>query len=375
MPDRGAIPLAKETVIKAAVLHAPNQPLSIEDIAIEKPRSREVLVRTAVAGLCHSDLHFIEGLYPHPLPAVLGHEAAGVVEAVGDDVSYLKPGDHVISCLSVFCGHCEFCTSGHPSICQTPEVKMPPGTAKRLSWKGKHLNQFANLSAFAEQMVVHEHALVKIRSDMPLDLAALIGCSVITGYGAIAHTAKMEPGATVAVFGAGGIGLSTINAAHIAGASRIIAIDKDPFKLNLAKLFGATDTIDASAGDTVARVLELSAGGVHYAFECIGLKQTAEQSFACLRPGGAATIIGMIPVGTKIELHGADFLRERRIQGSMMGSNRFRVDMPRLIEFYMQGRLHLKQMVSGRLKLEQINEGFAALKQGGIARNVIVFDS
>ncbi|MFI4932736.1 MAG: alcohol dehydrogenase catalytic domain-containing protein, partial [Burkholderiales bacterium] len=145
--------------MKAAVLHAPNQPLSIEDVTIERPGSREVLVRNAVAGLCHSDLHFIEGLYPHPLPVVLGHEAAGVVEAVGNDVSYLKPGDHVISCLSVFCGHCEFCTSGHPSICQTPDVKMPPGVARRLSWNGKHLNQFANLSAFAEQMVVHEHAL------------------------------------------------------------------------------------------------------------------------------------------------------------------------------------------------------------------------
>ncbi len=361
--------------MKAAVLHAPNQPMTVEEVGIEKPKSREVLVRTVAAGLCHSDLHFIEGLYPHPMPVVLGHESAGVVEAVGADVSYLKPGDHVISCLSVFCGHCEFCTSGHPSICQTPEVKMPPGAAKRLNWKGQHLNQFANLSSFAEQMVVHEHALVKVRPDMPLDLAALIGCSVVTGYGAIAHTARIEPGSTVAVFGAGGIGLATINAAHIAGASRIIAIDKDPFKLNLAKLFGATDVIDATAGETVKRIQELTGGGVHYSFECIGLKLTAEQSFSCLRSGGAATIIGMIPVGIKIELHGVDFLRERRIQGCMMGSNRFRTDMPRLIEFYLQGRLHLKEMISARIKLEQINEGFAALKKGGVARSVIMFDN
>ena len=361
--------------MKAAVLHAPNQAMTIEEVSIERPKRREVLVRTAAAGLCHSDLHHINGSYPTPLPVVLGHESAGVVEAVGEDVSYLRPGDHVISCLSVFCGHCEFCLSGHPSICQTPEVKMPPGRARRLSWNGQHLNQFLNLSSFAEQMVVHEHALVKIREDMPLDLAALIGCSVVTGFGAISHTAKVEPGSTVAVFGAGGIGLATINAAHIAGASRIVAVDKDPFKLNLAKLFGATDLVDASAGDTVARVRELSAGGVHYSFECVGLKLTAEQSFSVLRSGGAATIIGMIPVGVKIELHGVDFLRERRIQGCMMGSNRFRVDIPRLIEFYLQGRLHLREMISARIRLEQINQGFAAMQQGGTARSVIVFDA
>ena len=348
--------------------------MTIENVAIEKPKRREVLVRTAAAGLCHSDLHFIEGAYPTPMPVVLGHEAAGVVEAVGEDVTYLKPGDHVISCLSVFCGHCEFCLSGHLSICQTPEVKMPPGVAKRLTWQGKHLNQFLNLSAFAEQMVVHENALVKVRDDMPLDLAALIGCSVITGYGAVVHTAKIEPGCTVAVFGAGGIGLATINAAKIAGAGRIIAVDLDPFKLDLAKLFGATDVLNAAEGDTVKRLVDMTSGGVQYAFECIGLKQTAEQSFSALRSGGTATLIGMIPVGTKIELHGVDFLRERRIQGCMMGSNRFRTDMPRLIEFYLQGRLKLDEMVSARIQLEDINEGFAALKKGGIARNVIVFD-
>jgi len=360
--------------MRAAVLHAPRQPMSIEEVAIEKPRRREVLVRTAAAGLCHSDLHFIEGAYPTPVPVVLGHESAGIVEAVGEDVTYLKPGDHVISCLSVFCGHCEFCLSGHLSICQEPTVKMPPGVAKRLRWKGAHLNQFLNLSSFAEQMVVHEHALVKVREGMPLDLASLIGCSVITGYGAVVHTAKVEPGSTVAVFGAGGIGLATINAAAIAGAGRIIVVDKDPFKLELAKRFGATDVVDATEGDTVARIQALTGGGVQYSFECIGLKQTAEQSFYALRAGGTATLIGMIPVGTKIELHGVDFLRERRIQGCMMGSNRFRTDMPRLIDFYMKGRLHLDEMVSARIRLEDINDGFAALKQGGIARNVIVFD-
>ena len=360
--------------MRAAVLHAPRQPMTIEEVSIDKPARREVLVRTVAAGLCHSDLHFIDGLYPTPVPVVLGHESAGVVEAVGEDVTYVKPGDHVISCLSVFCGHCEFCLSGRPSICQDTGVKLAPGVAKRLHWKGGHMNQFLNLSSFAEQMLVHEHALVKVREDMPLDLAALIGCGVVTGYGAVVHTAKVEPGSTVAVFGAGGIGLSTINGAAIAGAGRIVAIDKDPFKLGLARTFGATDTIDASAGDAVQQILELTAGGVHHAFECIGLKQTAEQSFACLRPGGTATIIGMIPLGTKIELHGFDFLRERRIQGSLMGSNRFRTDMPRLIEFFLQGKLHLKEMVSQRIRLEDVNEGFDAMKRGGVARSVVVFE-
>ena len=358
--------------MKAAILHAPNQPMTIEDVEIDKPGRREVLIRTSAAGLCHSDLHFIEGKYPTPLPTILGHESAGIVEAVGEDVTYVKPGDHVITCLSVFCGHCEFCLTGHMSICQTPDVKIPPGKAKRLRWKGEHLNQYLNLSSFAEQMLVHEHALVKVRPEMPMAQAALIGCGIITGYGAIVHTAKVEPGSTVAVIGCGGIGLAAINTAQIAGAGRIIAIDKDPVKLELALKFGATDTVVAG-DDTVKRVNEMTSGGVHYSFEAIGLKQTVEQSFSMLRSGGTATVIGMIPIGTRVEFHGVDFLRERRIQGCMMGSNRFRVDMPRLVDFYLAGRLKLDEMISGRLQLSQINEGFAQMVKGGIARNVIDF--
>jgi len=361
--------------MKAAVLHAPNQPLTLEDVSLSKPGPREVLIRTAVAGLCHSDLHFIEGLYPHPVPCVLGHESAGVVEAVGADVTYVKPGDHVVTCLSVFCGHCEQCLTGHLSICQNTDVKMLPGVSRRLSWKGGQLmNQFLNLSSFAEQMLVHEHALVKIRPDMPLDRAALIGCGVITGVGAVFHTAKVEPGATVAVIGCGGVGMAAISGAALAGASRIIAIDMVPSKLEMAKKLGATDVVNAKDGDPVKQVVELTKGGVHYSFECLGAKVTAEQSFRMLMPGGCATIVGMIPVGTKIELHGPEFLRERKIQGSAMGSNRFRVDMPRLVEFYMQGKLDLDHMISGRLKLEQINEGFATMKTGTVVRQVIAFN-
>ena len=186
--------------MKAAVLYEVNQPLVIEEISTKKPAAREVLIRTAVAGLCHSDLHFMEGLYPHPLPVVLGHESAGIVEQVGSEVSYVKPGDHVVTCLSVFCGTCENCTTGRPNLCLDTDVKMPPGKAERLEWeKSEQLHTFANLSSFAEQMLLHENAIVKIREDMPLAQAALIGCAVVTGFGAAVNTAKVAVGETVAV--------------------------------------------------------------------------------------------------------------------------------------------------------------------------------
>lgn len=359
--------------MRAAVFHEPNQPLTIETVEIEKPKRREVLLRTAYAGLCHSDLHFMEGLYPFPTPAVLGHEGAAVVEAVGEDVTYVKPGDHVITCLSVFCGECAQCTTGHTNLCENTEVKLLPGAARRLKWKGEVLHQAFNLSVFAEQMLVHEHAIVKIDPDIPLDRAALVGCGVMTGVGAVFNAAKVEPGSTVAVIGCGGIGLSTVNGAALAGASRIIAIDTNPSKLERARDMGATDIINASNVDPVKAVRDLTGGGVPYSFEAIGLKLTAEQSFQMLRPGGLATIIGMIPFGTKIELHGADFLRDRKIQGTSMGGNRFRVDMPRLLELWRQGRLKLDHLISGHLKLEEINEGFAKLKSGAPVRNLIDF--
>lgn len=359
--------------MKAAVFHEAHQPLTIEDVEIEKPKRREVLLRTAYAGLCHSDLHFMEGLYPFPTPAVLGHEGAAVVEAVGEDVTYVKPGDHVITCLSVFCGECAQCTTGHTNLCDNTEVKLLPGVARRLKWKGQVLHQAFNLSVFAEQMLVHEHAVVKINKDIPLDRAALVGCGVMTGVGAVFHAAKVEPGSTVAVLGCGGIGLSAVNGAALAGAERVIAIDTNQSKLELAKQMGATDIINASNVDPVAAVKDLTGGGVPYSFEAIGLKITAEQSFQMLRPGGVATIIGMIPFGTKIELHGADFLRDRKIQGTSMGGNRFRVDMPRLLELWRQGRLKLDHLLSGQVKLEEINEGFAMLKSGVPVRNLINF--
>lgn len=361
--------------MKAAVLHTVNQPLAIEDVILQKPGPREVLIRTKVAGLCHSDLHFMEGLYPHPLPAVLGHESAGVVEQVGADVTYVKPGDHVVTCLSVFCGTCDNCATGRTVICTNTDVKMLPGQSKRLSWKsGEPMHQFLNLSSFAEQMLVHENAIVKIRRDMPLELAALIGCGVITGYGAVVNTAKVVAGETVAVIGCGGVGMAAINGAAIAGAGRIIAIDTNPAKLQLATKLGATDLVNPKDGDPVEQVKNLTNGGVQHAFEVLGSKKTAEQAFQMLAVGGTATIVGMVPFGEKIELHGFDFLRERKIQGSSMGSNHFRVDMPRLIDFYMRGKLHLEDWISAKLKLSEINEGFANMKAGKTLRSVVVFD-
>jgi S-(hydroxymethyl)glutathione dehydrogenase/alcohol dehydrogenase len=360
--------------MKAAVLREVNKPLEIEDVQLGNPGPREVLIRTAAAGVCHSDLHFQNGAYPYPLPSVLGHESAGYVEAVGDAVSYVQPGDHVITCLSAFCGHCEFCLTGHMSLCQEPELQRPADQEPRISTGGEVVHQFLNLSSFAEYMLVHEHAITKVRKDMPLDRAALIGCGVTTGVGAVIHTAQVEPGSTVAVIGCGGVGLSAVNGAAIAGAARIIAVDQVPSKLELARKFGATDVVNAAENDPVQAVRELTGGGVHYSFEAIGLKVTTEQAFKMVRRGGVATIVGMIPVGTMIELHGPEFLQERTIQGSNMGSNRFRVDMPRFVDFYLQGKLHLDDLISRRIKLEDVNDGLAALETGEVARSVIMFE-
>ena len=360
--------------MKAAVFREVNVPMEIEDIQVSKPGPREVLIRTGAAGICHSDMHFFNGTYPGKVPMVLGHESAGVVEEVGSDVHYVKPGDHVITCLSVFCGHCEQCLTGHLSLCQEPETNRSKEEEPRLSKESQSLTQFAQLGSFAEQMLVHEHAIVKIREDMPMDRAALIGCGVTTGFGAVIHTAAVEPGSTVAVIGCGGIGLSAINGAAIAGAARVIAIDMVESKLELARKFGATDTVNASDGNSVGEVIEMTGGGVHYSFEAIGLKIAAEQAFQMLRAGGTATVIGMIPPGDMVTIHGVDFLSEKKIQGSMMGSNRFRVDMPRFVDFYLQGRLHLDDLVSNRIQLTDINEGMAALETGEVARSVIMFN-
>ena len=360
--------------MRAAVFHGPHQPLTIEEVEIDRPVGREVLVQTAATGVCHSDLHYVDGYFTHPVPAILGHEGAGIVEEVGPDVTDFQPGDHVICCPSAFCGTCEYCLTGRSYLCVRPPRRgrdEPP----KLSWNGQPVRQFANLSTYAEKMLVHENAIVKIRDDMPLDRAALIGCGVTTGAGAALRTVKVEPGSTVAVFGTGGVGLSAIQGARIAGARMIIAVDVIEHKLGTARELGATHVVDASSQDPVQAIRDMTDGGVDYAFEAIGLKKTAEQAFECIRRGGTATIIGMIPEGQMIELEGIAFLRgEKKIQGSLMGSNRFKIDMPRYVDYYLQGQLKLDEMITRRGRLEDINEAFRAMKAGEVARTVLVFD-
>jgi S-(hydroxymethyl)glutathione dehydrogenase/alcohol dehydrogenase len=363
-------------VTRAAVLHSIPGELQIDEIRVDKPAANEVLLQVTDAGLCHSDLHFMEGLWQTPLPAVMGHESAGIVQAVGEGVTYVKPGDHVISCLSIFCGECRQCLTGHPNRCPNrAAVARAKDAPPRLSTAGgEPLEQFARLGGFAEEMLVHQHAVVKVRDDMPLDRAALIGCGVTTGLGAVFKTARIEAGSTVCVIGAGGIGLSAIQGARIAGAGRVIAVDISDAKLEVARSLGATDTVNGAEQAAVETVRELTSGGVDYAFEAIGLKQTVEQAFEMISPGGTAVVIGMMPFGQKIELTGWEFfMMEKTLKGSMMGSNAFRVDMPRYVDMYLDGRLMLDEMISARLTLDQVNEGYEALKRGEVTRQVISF--
>lgn len=359
---------------KAAMFTAVQEPLTIEEIDIADPVDREVLVRTAASGVCHSDLHFIEGLYTTPSGTILGHEAAGVVEAVGPNVTEVVPGDHIIACLSIFCGQCDYCLTGRTHLCSNRPTRSD-AQGPRLSQNGEMLTQFASIGSYAEQMLLHENGIVKIEKDFPFGQAALIGCGVTTGVGAALNTAKVSPGSTVAVFGAGGVGLSAIQGARIAGARKIIAVDTVEHKLQTAKELGATDGVDASLGDPVDQIREMTNGqGVDFAFEAIGLKVAAEQAWQSLRAGGTATIIGMIPMGQNVEIPGNELLREKKLQGSSMGSNRFKVDMPQYIEFYRQGRLKLDEMITKTRPLEEINEAFADMKSGAVARTVIMFD-
>jgi S-(hydroxymethyl)glutathione dehydrogenase/alcohol dehydrogenase len=361
--------------MKAAVLVEAGKPLEIEDVTISKPGPHEVLIRTAACGLCHSDLHFIDGSYPHPLPAIPGHEAAGIVEAVGNEVRTVAVGDAVVSCLSAFCGHCEFCVSGRMSLCLGADTRRAEGEAPRITRPdGSPVAQMLNLSAFAEQMLIHEHACVRIDPDMPLDRAAVIGCAVTTGAGTIFNACAVTPGETVAVVGCGGVGLATINAAKIAGAGRIIAADPIPEKRELALKLGATDTVDALADDAAAQILDLTKGGVDHAIEAVGRPSSGELAVGSLKRGGTATILGMMPLDHQVGLSAMDLLSGKKLQGVLMGENRFPVDIPRLVDFYLRGLLDLDSIVAETIPLEQINDGFEKMKKGDAARSVITFN-
>jgi S-(hydroxymethyl)glutathione dehydrogenase / alcohol dehydrogenase len=362
--------------MRAAVMRANDAPLELEEVRIDDPRPGEVLVRTVASGICHSDLTVIEGGLPVPPPCILGHEPAGIVEAVGEGVHDVAPGDHVIGCVTVWCGTCRFCTDGRPYLCLSQYVGRPASKPpRRTEPGGAPIGQFANLSSFAERMLCPERALVKIRDDMPLDRACLIGCGVTTGLGAALNTVRIPPGASVVVIGCGGVGLAALQGARIVGAGKIIAVDTQPWKLDLAEKLGASARVDASAGDPVGAVHALTGGGADFVFECIGLVPTVQQAVAMTGRGGTTVLVGVVPITQTVSISPADLtLQEKRITGSYMGSNRFRFDMPKYVEFYLDGRLHLDEMISGRIGLDEVNGAFDRLRAGQAARQVIVFE-
>lgn len=361
---------------RAAVLNAAPGSLELEQLVIDEPTRDEVLVRVVHAGLCHSDLHEIDGTFESTPPIVLGHEGAGVVEAVGANVRGISVGDHVVSCLSAFCGHCRYCTNGQQTLCENRGAMSHDRPGPRLTnAAGVAVRPTAGIGAFAEHMVVHQNAVVSIPKDMPLAPASILGCAITTGLGAVFRTARIEPGSSVVVIGTGGVGMAAIQGARLAGASTIIAVDVVDAKLEKALVFGASHTVNGRSVDAVEAVREITRGGVDYSFEAVGNARTVEQAFAMLGPGGTATVVGMVPESTPIAISGPDlFLQEKRLQGSFMGSNQFKVDIPRYVDLYLQGRLLLDEMVSDRLPFSQINDGFALLGAGLATRVVVDMD-
>jgi S-(hydroxymethyl)glutathione dehydrogenase / alcohol dehydrogenase len=363
--------------MQAAVFRKVHEPLTVETVDVDKPWGREVLVRTAATGVCHSDLHVVDGYGRWPLdrPIVLGHEGAGVVEAVGADVTTVKPGDHVVACLSGFCGSCAQCLGGHPNLCTGGAVTRPDAAAPRLSQRGAPVRQFIGISSYAERMLLHENSLVKIDADLPLDRAALVGCGVLTGVGAALRTAGLEAGQTVAVFGCGGVGLAIVQGARIGGAGQIIGVDVFDGKLEMARRVGATHVVNSAHDDPVKAIRALTRGaGVDHAFEAVGNATLVRQAIESLAIRGTATIVGVLPPDAMIEFPWMAIRPECKVQTSRMGSNRFRVDIPRYLEFYRQGRLLLDEMVTRRGRLGDINEAFRAMKAGEVARTVLMFD-
>src|SRR5580692_13059609 len=359
--------------ITAAVFREVHQPLTIETVDMDMPRGREVLVRTVATGVCHSDLHIVDGLGRFNLdrPFVLGHEGSGVVEAVGDDVTAVRKGDHVVACLSGFCGNCPQCLSGHPNVCTGGIV----GRENRLSQNGQLFQQFANIGSYASHMLLHENSLVRIDPDLPLDRAALVGCGVLTGVGAALRSSRLQAGQTVAVFGCGGVGLSIVQGARIGGARQIIAVDQFGEKRQIAMRVGATHFVNSSEADPAKAVRELTGGaGVDHAFEAVGNAKLVRQAIESLAIRGTATIVGVLPPDAMIEFPWMAIRPECKVQTSRMGSNRFRIDIPHYLEFYKQGRLDLDAMVTKTGRLSDINEAFRAMKAGEVARTVLTFD-
>jgi S-(hydroxymethyl)glutathione dehydrogenase/alcohol dehydrogenase len=365
--------------MKAAVFYEYNAPLKIEEIDIDKPKRGEVLVKIAASGVCHSDLSVMNGTLPFPPPpVVLGHEGAGVVQEVGADVATVSPGDHVILSWRPSCGKCGYCATGRPQLCQTSSMqllqgRLPDGTT-RLHKGALDIGHFTGVASFAEYAVVPESGVVKIRSDVPLDAAALVGCGVMTGVGAVINTAKVEPGASVVVIGCGGVGLNVVQGAVLAGAEKVIAVDLNPRKLEWARQFGATHIVNPTEGDPITQVFSLTDGlGADYAFEVIGRADTAVQAYHSIRPGGMAVVVGVAKPDDMMVIPALSLLQEKTLTGSIYGSARPSVDMPKLIDLYMSKKLKLDELVSRRIKLEQINDAFEWMEKGEVARSVIIY--
>lgn len=365
--------------MKAAILQEVKRPLVVADVDVLPPREGEVLVKMVAGGICRSDLHAIDGEIAAPLPVVAGHEGAGVVEAVGPGVTAVKPGDHVVLLWRASCGKCYFCARRRPALCDMGAKvrwtgKLLDGTS-RFRWKGEEINHFGGVSSFGEYSVLLQEAVLPIRKDVPLEKAALVGCAVLTGVGAVTNTVRVEAGASVAVIGTGGVGLNVIQGAALVGAERIIAIDVKDNKLEFARTFGATHVINAAREDPVAAVQSFTGGrGADYSFEVIGTPQTIEQSLAVIRRGGSAVVIGQPPRGVQVQIEIQSLvLQEKALLGSLYGTMVPHLDVPRLLDLYAAGKLKLDELITREYPIEDINEAFAALQRGEVARSVVRF--
>lgn len=356
--------------MKAAVFFKPGEPVSIEQVTVRDPNAGEVRVALKAAGLCHSDVSVIDGTIPYPVPVVLGHEGAGIVEAVGAGVTGVKEGDAVILSTLAHCGRCPACETGRSTECRNapnPKDRQP------FSIGGRPAYQFANVSAFAEYTVVKEQSAIPVDTRVPFDRAALIGCGIMTGVGAVINRAKVETGATMAVFGMGGIGLSCVQGGVLAGAAKIIAVDVLPAKLDLAKKFGATHTLNASETDPVAAIRDLTGGGADYTFEAVGNLAVIKQALEALGPGGALTIVGVPKLGSSFDFIVQALYQNKAILGCRYGTARPRKDFPMLADLYLNGRLKIDELITQHYALDDFATALADLQRGELARGVFTF--
>lgn len=360
--------------MKAAVLYETNTPLKVEDLTLDDPQGNEILVKLVATGVCHSDLHFMQGAMPQPLPFVPGHEGAGIVEKVGPLVTTVQPGDHVILMVTISCGKCRYCLSGRPTLCvENLPIQMMaalPGGGIRLHKGEQAINHLFGIASFAERVVVHERSAVKIREDAPLDVVCLLGCGVSTGLGAAINATKAKPGESIAIFGCGGVGMSAVLGAKSIGA-KVIAIDMLDSKLEKAKDLGADYVINASEEDPEVRIQEILGGGADYAIEVIGKVNVIAQAFNCIRPGGLLVIAGMPAFTDIIPIPAVQFMFGKTITATIQGDIVAPVDIPRYVDLFMEGRLPIDKLITRTYKLEEINEAFDALKRGEVIRSVI----